>query len=162
MLAFSILATGLTLAEPVQAKNFTIGDPPIAVVTLPDAWKPRVYDEGVEANAPDGGAYVAVEAVKIADVATATKEGIKYFQKNGVTLDQSTMKKKDTKINGYEAVDVTWSGKDKDGPTNVSLTFVVLSDTQSVLLYLWASDDDMKEAAPELMAIAASLKKVGG
>ena len=136
LLAFVAFAMGMSVAQPVQAKNFTIGDPPVAVVALPDKW--------------------------IKDVETATRDGIKYFQKNGVTLDQSTMKKKETKIGGYDAIDVTWSGKDKEGPTNVSLTFVIMSETQSVLLYLWGTDDDIKEGADELKAIADSLKKVGG
>lgn len=162
LLAFVVFAMGASLVQPAEAKNFTIGDPPVAVVALPDKWKPRAYDDGVEANAPDGGVYVAVEAVKIKDVETATRDGIKYFQKNGVTLDQSTMKKKEMKLGSFDAVDVTWSGKDKDGPTNVSLTFVIMSETQSVLLYLWGTDDDMKEAGTELNEIANSLKKVGG
>ena len=160
LLTFLVLAFGLAL--PAQAKNFTVGDPPVAVVTLPDSWTLREYDGGVEANAPNNGAYVAIEAVKVKDIATATRDGILYFQKQGITLDGASMKQKEIKIGGLPAIDVTWAGKDKDGPTNVSLTFVVMSETQSVLLYLWGDDDDMKAAGPELQKIADSLKPVKG
>lgn len=159
---FSLLlaAAFVAAAGAAEAKNFTVGDPPVAVVSLPDGWNPREYDGGVEANAPDDGVYIAVEAVKIKDVETATRQGIAHFQRNGVTIDASTMKKKEITIGGLPAVDVTWDGKDSDGATHVSLTFVVLSDTQSVLLYLWGSDDDMKAAGPELQKVADSLKPI--
>ena len=157
-----VALAGLAATTPSRAKTFTVGEPAVAVVTLPNRWKANEYESGVEATAPNRGAYVAVEAVKIADVETATREGILYFQKQGIKIDQASMEKRDTTIAGLPAVGMMWRGRDGDGPTNVGMTFVVLNDKQSVLLYIWASDDQMRASNAELKAIADSLKPVGG
>ena len=158
LLVGTALALGASLAE---AKNFTIGDSkPVAVISIPDEWNPTAIEDGAEATSPDNTVYIAVEAVEIKDIESATREGIKFFDKSGVTLDASTMKQKETKISGLPAIDVTWRGKDKDGPTNVSLTFVIVSPTNSVLLYFWGSDAGVQKNVADLKSIADSLRPV--
>ena len=69
---------------PVPAEN------PIATVSIPDNWGPNAYDGGVEGTSADGKIYVAFESVDAADVKSATEEGLKYFIKNGVTIDSDS------------------------------------------------------------------------
>jgi uncharacterized protein YegP (UPF0339 family) len=47
-----------------------------------------------------------------------------YFIKNGVTIDPDSLKTRDTKINDLAAFDLSFTGKDKDGPADISLTLV--------------------------------------
>lgn len=162
-LAFAaVAALFLSLAStPSQAKSYTIGDDrPIAVIVVPDSWKTEEIEDGIESTSPDSNVYIAAEAVEIKNVEEVTKEAIKYFLEQGITLDESTMKQSETKIGGMPAVDISWKGKDKDGPTNVGLTFVIVSEQDSVLLYFWGNDEGIKMNEPALRLIADSIKAV--
>src|ERR1700737_1590899 len=157
--AFAMLALGLTpslaLAGtfPVPAEN------PIATVSIPDSWGPNAYEGGVEGTSADGKLYVAFESVDAEDVKSATEEGLKFFIKNGVTITQDSMKTKDTKINNLPAFDLTFTGKDKDGPANISLTLVQTNAKgKFLLLYYWGSSEGEKANIAELKAISDSIQ----
>jgi len=153
------LAIGLTAAS-AEAKTFAVpDDDPIATVTIPDAWGPNPYDGGVEGTSADGKVYVAVEEVKADDVKSAIEEGFKFFIKQGVEVDASTQKSQDIKINGLDAFDMSVSGKDKDGPADISLTLVeTKAKNRFLLLYYWGSPEGAKANLPELKAISDSIQ----
>jgi hypothetical protein len=156
-LVFLTLLLTPTLAAagtfPVPAEN------PIATVSIPDAWSPNAYDGGVEGTSADGKLYVAFESVDAADVKTATEEGLKYFVKNGVTIDSDSMKTKDIKINNLAAFDLSFTGKDKDGPANISLTLVQTNaQGKFLMLYYWGSSEGEKVNGKELKAISDSIQ----
>jgi hypothetical protein len=149
------LAPSLAIAGtfPIPAEN------PIATVSIPDSWKPNAYDVGVEGTSADGALYVAFESVDAADVKTATEEGLKYYVKNGVETDLASMKTKDIKINNLDAFDLSFTGKDKDGPANISLTLVKTnSPAKFLLLYYWGSSGGEKANGAELKAISDSIQ----
>jgi hypothetical protein len=155
LLLVMCLAPTLAIAGtfPVPAEN------PIATVTIPDSWGPAAYDGGVEGTSADGKLYVAFESVDAADVKTATEEGLKYYIKNGVVIDQASLKTKDIKINNLEAFDLSFTGKDKDGPANISLTLVKTNAaTKFLLLYYWGSSEGEKANAADLKAISDSIQ----
>lgn len=156
-----LLALGLLFAPaaafagtfPIPAEN------PIATVSIPDSWSPNAYDEGVEGTSADGKLYVAFELVNADDVKSATEEGLKFFIKSGVTLDKDSMKTKDTKINALPAFDLTFTGKDKDGPANISLTLVQTNAKgKFLLLYYWGSSEGEQANGAELKAISDSIQ----
>ena len=149
------LAPSLAIAGtfPVPAEN------PIATVSIPDSWSPNAYDGGVEGTSADGALYVAFESVDAADVKTATAEGLKYFIKNGVTIDPDSMKTKDIKINDLAAFDLSFTGKDKDGAANVSLTLVATNAAgKFLLLYYWGSPEGEKANMDNLKKISDSIQ----
>jgi hypothetical protein len=149
------LAPSLAIAGtfPIPAEN------PIATVSIPDTWSPNAYEGGVEGTSADGALYVAFESVDAADVKTATEEGLKYYVKNGVVIDPASMKTKDIKINNLDAFDLSFTGKDKDGPANISLTLVKTnSPTKFLLLYYWGSSEGEKANGVELKAISDSIQ----
>jgi hypothetical protein len=149
------LAPSLAFAGtfPVPADN------PIATVSIPDSWGPNAYDGGVEGTSADGKLYVAFESVDAADVKSATEEGLKYFIKQGVTITQDSMKTKDTKINNLPAFDLSFTGKDKDGPANISLTLVQTNAKgKFLLLYYWGSSEGEKANLADLKAISDSIQ----
>ena len=119
-----------------------------------------MIEDGIEATSPDEGVTVTVEAVEIKDVETAVREGIKYFTESGVTIDPATQTQRQMTMAGKPAVDISWKGKDSDGPTNVSLTFVILSEKDIVLLYLWGDDKSTVQNEAALRAISESIKAV--
>ena len=158
---FAVTLLALCLAPGVAfAKTYPVPDEdPIATVSLPKAWDTKPYDGGVESTSEDGLIYVAVESVKAADVKTATTEGIEWFAKQGVDIDPDSMKTKDIKINDLSAFDLEFTGKDKDGPANISLTLVATNAKgKFLLLYYWGSAAGEKANSDDLAAITASIQ----
>ncbi len=153
------LALGLAGAS-ANAATFPIPDEsPIATVSIPDSWGPKAYDGGVEATSDDGAIYVAIEEVAADDVKAATEEGLKFFIKSGVQINFDSQKTQDAKINGLDAFDMSFTGKDKDGPANVSLTLVKTNaKTKFLMLYYWGSPAGESANAKDLAAIADSIQ----
>jgi hypothetical protein len=162
MLRIALLA-GLALglvASPANAATFPVPDEnPIATVSIPDSWEPKAYDGGVEATSKDGLIYIAIEEVAAEDIKSATEEGLKFFVKSGVTIDFDSQKAHDVKINALDAFDMSFTGKDKDGPTNVSLTLVKTNAKGKILmLYYWGSAEGEKANAHDLQAVSDSIQ----
>ncbi|HLW90796.1 MAG TPA: hypothetical protein VKS78_05780 [Roseiarcus sp.] len=158
-LLIALVAAAL-LPSLAAAKTFPVpADDPIATVNIPDSWNPSAYEGGVEGTSDDGKIYVAIEQVAADDVKSATEEGIKFFQKNGVDLDANSMKTKDIKINSLDAFDLSFTGKDKDGPANVSLTLVATNAKgKFLLLYYWGSPEGEKANTDDLKKISDSIQ----
>ena len=152
----------LLLCAPAHAfaKTFPIpADDPVATVSLPDKWEPSEYDGGVESTSPDGAVYVAVEEVLANDVGSTAEEGVKFFAKQGVEIDDKSLTTKDMKINGLPAFDMTMTGKDKNGPTEVGMTLVgTNAEGKFLMIYYWGSEEGQKANLPDLQAIANSLQ----
>lgn len=161
-IVFGMCALSFAFASfGAEAKSYSIGDSrAVATVVIPDSWETEVDEDGIETTSPDEGVSLSIEAVEIKDVETAIKEGIKYFTEAGVTIDPSTQTQRQITMAGKPAVDISWKGKDSDGPTNVGLTFVILSPKDSVLVYFWGTDEAAKQNATALNAISESIKAV--
>ena len=142
------------------AKTYPIPtDDPVATISLPEKWEPSPYDDGVEATSPDGAIYIAIEMVRSNDVGSTAEEGVKFFAKQGVEIDDKSLKTQDIKINGLAAFDMTMSGKDKDGPTEVGMTLVgTNSDSKFLMIYYWGSKDGQKANLADLQKISGSLQ----
>jgi len=143
------------------AKTFKLGDDKaVAKITIPDSWKPDEIENGVEGTSKDGETYVAAEVVKAKDVEDALTEGFKFFKKEGVTIDESTLEKKEIKMNGLPAFDIAAKGKDKDGPTHVGLTLVILNRADILLLTYWGTATGEESNGADLKAIAGSIAPI--
>ena len=160
MIRSILVATLVLLSTAAMAKTFPVpADDPIATVSIPDGWSPAPYEGGVEATSDDGKIYVAIEQVAAADVKSAIEEGLKFFVKSGVTIDSDSMKTKETKINALDAFDITFTGKDKDGAANISLTLVATNAAgKFLLLYYWGSPDGEKANMADLKKISDSIQ----
>jgi len=144
-----------------HAATFPIPDEnPVATVSLPEKWESNPYEGGIESTSPDGAIYVALEMVTAKDVKSATEQGIEFFAKQGVMIDPGSLKTKDTKINSLDAFDMQFTGKDKDGAANISLTLVATNaEGKFLMLYFWGSDagvvaniDDLKKISDSIQA----------
>ncbi len=152
------LALALAIPGVGYAKTFKIGEgTPVASIMIPDSWSPEEIDNGVEGTSKDGETYVAAEVVAAKDISVAVDDGLKYFMKNGVKIDPATLEKKELKMNGYDAVDLQGKGTDKDGPTHVSLTLVIISGENIVLLTYWGTATGEESNGKDLNAIASSI-----
>jgi hypothetical protein len=160
MIRSLVIATVVLLSSAAMAKTFPVpADDPIATVSIPDSWNPEPYEGGVEATSDDTKIYVAIEEVAADDVKSATEEGIKFFVKSGVEIDSNSMQTKQIKINNLDAFDITFTGKDKSGPANISLTLVATNAAgKFLLLYYWGSPEGEKANMDDLKKISESIQ----
>jgi hypothetical protein len=156
------VAAALLMLIPAAAFAQTFPIPPedpVATISIPENWGPKPYEGGVEATSPDGKVYIAVEMVEADDVKDAVKEGIEWFDKQGVELDADSMKTTETKEAGVASFEMTFAGKDKDGPTAVSMTLVTTNAAKKfLLLYFWGAPKDAEANQGVLKAIGDTLQ----
>lgn len=154
--AMGLLALGMSGAAMAETYVLPNGKPLVSI-TIPETWESTEIAKGIEASSPDEGVYIAAEIVETNKVDVAIKEAVKYLIDNGVEIDQASMVKKETKFGSFDAIEVDWTGKDEDGPTQVSVSIVILSETKTMFLTYWASPEAGKANAADLNAIAASI-----
>lgn len=156
-LAVALLTAATGLAE---AKSFKLGAPVIATVTLPDKWNPIATDDGAEATSPDDEVYVSVEVAGVSEMEEAMKEAFAYLVGEGVVLDPKSQRQQQGKINGMDAVDLSYDGKDKNGDANkVSVSIIVVNQGQVLILTYWGSPEGEQMYGAELRAILNSIKR---
>ena len=127
----------LALVTPSFAKTFKVPDEgSFASITIPDDWKSKEIDKGVEAQSKDDEVYFAVEATDAKGMDKTIEEAIDFLKEQGVTIDPKTQKQSEGKVNGMEGVDITWSGKDKEGDAIMSLTILAVRKDKALLHHL--------------------------
>jgi len=151
----------LALVTPSFAKTFKVPEEgAFASITIPDDWKSKEIDNGVESQSADDEVYFAVEATDAKGMDKAIEEAVTYLHEQGVTVDDKSMKQREGKVNGMDAVDVTWKGKDKEGDADISLTILAAKKEKVLLITYWASPEGTKKHDKELGAILNSLKPI--
>ena len=155
--AFLLAATLFTVSA--QAKTMKVpSENSVASITFPDSWDPEEIDNGVAGQSADEAVYMAV-------VAVASEKGMNaeiddtfaMLKEHNVELDQATKKENKFKVGGFDAEEMLFQGKDEDGPTAVSITFVPVKDHVVVITY-WVSTADEEGHQKEVGAIVNSLK----
>lgn len=142
-----------------SAKTYSIPDPnPVAVITLPDDWESSEIDKGVQSTSEDETVYVSVEVTELKDAAKSIADAVAWLKEKKVVIDPATVAKKPFAINGLDGVQVTWTGTDEDGPANISLTLLGVTETKGLVLTYWASPKGEKDNIAALSGIIESLK----
>jgi len=157
--AFVAILTLWTLSSPALAKTFPIpSDNPVATINIPNSWEPSEYDGGVEGTSKDGQFYFAIEAVNSKDIGEATKEGLNFFKKQGVKLDANSQSTVESVLNDLPVMTITFKGRDKDGPTEITLILVkTLKPNRFLLIFAWGSEKAAEANIKDIDKILASL-----
>lgn len=161
LLAPLLIAVALLLAVPAQARTFELGQPAIASITLPDAWNPKRIRKGAEATSPDDEeVYVAIEVWAVAKIEDAVVQTLGWLMSEGVKPDKATEKQVQGKLNDMDVIDLSYSGKDKDGDdTKISVSVVVVNPSTCLVLTYWGSESGEKKHGATLEAILKSIKR---
>jgi hypothetical protein len=134
---------------------------PLASITFPDKWKVTPAEDNFEAESADEEIYLYAEVIDSDSIEAAMKESIAYLEKEKVMVKEGTQKESKGAVNGIPVVDVSFDGKDKDGPCKISLTFLVLSKEKCISILYWASEEGEKKHNEELKLIFNSIKPAG-
>jgi hypothetical protein len=158
--SFLTLSLAALIAVSAQAKTMKLpdDDKPVATITIPDSWDPDAIENGVAGTSDDDAVYLAAVAVSSKKGMDAEIEDtFAMLKEHNVDLDQSTKKENKFKINGLDAEELLFQGKDEDGPAAVSITFVPVKDSVVVLTY-WVSTKEEAKHQAEVGTIVSSLK----
>ena len=161
-LGLAIVLSTIVVAAPTTGfgKTFDLPDAnPAATVYLPNSWKPSEVEKGVEATSPDGETYVAIETATKKSMEALIDDDIDFLTKQGVVIDRSTQQTHDTQVNGISSSMLHWTGKDKDGPTAVTLGIFGITDNLIILMTAWSSPAGDKANGSELTKIVEGIKR---
>lgn len=159
-----LLSALLALVLPAAASARTLDLPsgaPVATVTLPDGWNPEETSTGVQATSDDNGIYVALDVAKAAGIDAALTQTVDFLTKAGVTLDQSSMQRQESELNGMKMLVMAFKGKDKEGDANVAIILLIANPQTVLIMTYWGSDEAEKKHGPTLTGILQSIKKKG-
>jgi hypothetical protein len=130
----------------------------IASIDIPDSWEPEEINNGAAGTSPDKAVYISVVAVgSDKGMSAELDDTFDMLKEHKVDLDQSSKKENKFKINGLDAEEMLFQGKDEDGAAAVSITFVPVKDKVLVITY-WVSTEDEKKHSAEVGKIVNSLK----
>ena len=153
----SLLATASAVAKTLKLPS---DESPIASITFPNDWEPEEVTNGVAGQSPDTAVYLAAVAVDSEKGMNAELEDtFAMLQEHKVDLDKSTKKENKFELNGVEVEELIFHGKDEDGPTSVSISFIPVKDKIVVLTY-WVTTAKEKKHQEEVAKIVSSLKPV--
>src|SRR3954451_12357425 len=127
----ALITVAVLTALPAQAKTFKLPneDFAIASIDMPDNWKPKEVDTGVEGQSPDDAVYMSIVAVGSEKGMNAEIDDIfEMIKSHNVQLDDSTKKENKFKMGGFDATELLFQGKDEDGPAAISICFVPVKD----------------------------------
>jgi hypothetical protein len=152
VVALSLPFTALAKVHPIPDED------PIATITLPDNWDVDDLDDGIEVASPDDSVYLAIEALDLVDSKAAMAEAFKFFDKKGITVDNSSQKQNEFTVNGLGAFELGFKGRDEDGPTNVKITVIMVGPAKALMVTYWASDEGEKNLSGEMSNIIGSVQ----
>lgn len=160
-LPLAILFASMVASSSAFSATFKLpDDKPVVSITIPDSWKPEEIEKGVQGQTADSDVYLSVETTKNEKGMNAIiDDTFNMLKEHKVTLDTENKKENKFDLNGLPADELLFQGKDEDGPTVVSITFVSAKDTVLVFTY-WASPEGDKKHTKELSAIVQSVKAI--
>ncbi|HZG28358.1 hypothetical protein SAMN05421890_3884 [Ensifer adhaerens] len=152
-------AAALLLSTAAQAKDFSIpSEKPVASIAMPDSWTANETDSGLEGTSADSAVYFAVDISEATALDKTIPEAVKFLEDQGVKIDEKTEKQKQDKLNGKDAVFVSWAGTDKDGPATIGLAIVVLDEKTALILTYWGTKGEEDKHGAEINSIIGSIK----
>ena len=156
----TLIAITLLGSVAVDAKTFKLPNDEfsIASIDIPESWKPKEVEKGVECQSSDDAVYMSIVAVGSEKGMNAEIDDVfEMLKSRNVVLDDSTKKEQKFKVGSLDATELMFQGKDVDGPTAVSIVFIPIKDKVIVATY-WVETAKEKEHQKEVGTIVNSLK----
>jgi hypothetical protein len=133
---------------------------PIVSFVLPDSWKPTETDAGLEAVSVDGEIYLALEFVDADSVDDVIDANLSYLEQQGVKVEKEPKNKGDSTINEMSISHMSYNGTDKDGPCEVSLSFLTVAPGKGLMITYWGSQNAADKHKESLQKILDSITKI--
>jgi hypothetical protein len=150
-----------SLSLPAFAETFKLPvREPIVAFVLPDSWKPTATDAGLQANSVDGEIYLAVEFVDADSLNDMIDATVTFLDEQGVKVEKNVKSKGYSTLNDMSISHTTYNATDKDGPCEVSLSFLTVAPGKGLMITYWGSTDAADKHKESLAKILGSITKI--
>ncbi len=159
-----LLAIGLTLAMAgmAQAEVFKIPEEKAAIsIDVPDGWSPNLSDDTIDLTSPDRTIFFWITVEKEADAAAVKAEAMKAIVRNGMKIDQASVKESAGPFAGLESTESVYSATDNGQPRLVKIRATKLADNRFIQLAQWGPPAAFDKHAATLTKIFGSVKVIG-
>jgi hypothetical protein len=133
---------------------------PVVSFVLPDSWNPTETDAGLQAVSVDGEIYLALEYFDADSVNDVVDENVSFLEKQGVTVDKTPKSEGDSTLNDMAITHKSYQGKDKDGPCEISMSFLSIAPGKGLMITYWGSTDAADKHKESLEKILHSIAKI--
>ena len=137
----AILLAAPLWAVPADAKIVTFKETGVGFpIDLPDDWRVKGIERGIEISSPDKAVYIWVEATDAANVGSVVENYLNSFRKQGIKLRQQLDKRKNV-IGGVDVILMDIQATYAGGPTVVKLVMTDPRPQERKGLFIgyWAS-----------------------
>jgi hypothetical protein len=166
-LLFAIGLTGLlavALAGHARAGVFKIPEEGATAISIdvPDSWNPNLSDDTIDTASPDRAVFFWLTVEKEADVAAVKAEALKALTRNGLKIDQASVKESTSAFAGSDSAESVYSAvADHGQPQTVKIRAVAIGNNRFIQLAQWGPQAGFDKHAAALTKIFASVKVVG-
>src|SRR3954463_8041265 len=112
----TLIAIAFVGAIAADAKTFKLPNDEfsIASIDMPDSWKPKEVDRGIEGQSPDDAVYMSIVAVGSEKGMNAELDDVfEMLKTHNVVLDDSSKKENKFKVGSFDANELLYQGKDE-------------------------------------------------
>jgi hypothetical protein len=161
-LVAAVVAGAQFFVTSAAAKRFPIpSDQPVATADIPDAWRPTIAPNGVEAVGLEGAVRLTVEFVSAPDAEGAGAAAVKQLAERGIVVAQETKRTARRHFNGSDALKIDFSGVESNGEPDVTLILFATSRKSGfIAICYWGDDEALESVSNDIQAIADSVEFV--
>ena len=154
LITLSPLASSPVIAKVLNFKGTGVAFP----INLPDTWRVRNIDRGVEIRSPDEEVYLWVEAVTTDSIERVIDEYFKYFKTQGVTTRQPVDQQTHT-VGGVDVIqmDIPATYEGADTIVRFVITEARPKESKGLFIGYWASPKGDKAHDATMSGIIADL-----
>src|SRR3954464_15288259 len=130
-----LVAVGLTaaMAGGAQGEIFKIPEEKAAIsIDVPDGWSPNLSDDTIDMTSPDRAIFFWLTVEKEADAAAVKAEALKAIIRNGMKIDQATVKEAASPFAGLDSTEWVYSATDNGQPRLVKIRATRLADNRFI------------------------------
>ena len=146
----TLLTVAALSVVAVDAKTVKLpsDDDAVASITFPEDWDVEEMEGGYGGDSADDHVYLAAVVVKDeTNMNSQIDETFEMLKEHNVELDTASKKENKFKINGMEATELLFQGKDEDGPCGVSISFIPMKNNLIILTYWVTTAEEAKHQA---------------
>jgi hypothetical protein len=159
--ALFFLLSSLSLSLSAFADTFKLPEnKPVVSFVLPDSWKPTETAAGLEAVSVDGEIYLALEFVDADSVDDVIDANLSYLEQQGVRVEKEPKDKGDSTIKEMSISHTSYNGTDKNGPCEISLSFLTVAPGKGLMITYWGSENAADKHKESLQRILGSISKI--
>lgn len=147
-LTLLIVASLGVVAAHAKTVKVPSDESPLASIDIPDEWHPEEIADGVSGSSDASDIVVVTAADKKKETDADLADSFTMLKEHSVEPDQSSKKVNKIEINGLDAQEMLFQGKETLGshvtPVSITIIVVPIKDKVIVLTHFVSTEDESK------------------